>query len=201
VHLSEAGKAEVVALLSRRHSQTLWGIAPATRWATKRWPLARFAELAASAVREGAEILLLGGPADRGVLDEIGRELGPALIGDTAGCTVAGLAAAIAACNVVISNDSGPAHLAAALGRPLVVLFGPTAPGRWAPTGKAVRVLYENLSCSPCSNHGGDRCPIGTHACLETIPAARVFAAGHQMLRPSAFAQQPAKPAASGEIA
>ena len=80
---------------------------------------------------------------------------------------------------MVVSNDSGPAHLAAALGRPLVVLFGPTAPGRWAPTGPAVRVLYENLPCSPCSNHGSSRCPLGTHACLEAISTSKVLETAH----------------------
>jgi heptosyltransferase II len=182
IHLSDAGRAEVAGLLARRRSKILWGLAPATRWATKRWPPARFSELAASAAAAGADILLLGGPADRAALDEVGRTLGPALIGDTVGCSVAGLAAAIAACNLVVSNDSGPAHLAAALGRPLVVLFGPTSPTRWAPTGAAVRVLYENLSCSPCSNHGSDRCPIGTHACLEAIPTARVLETARGLL-------------------
>ncbi len=201
VYLSEAGKAEVAGLLSRRRSPRLWGLAPATRWATKRWPPSRYAELAASAAREGAELLLLGGPADRAALDEVGRGLGPALIGDTVSCSVAGLAAAIAACSVVVANDSGPAHLAAALGRPLVVLFGPTSPGRWAPTGSEVRVLYENLSCSPCSNHGSDRCPIGTHACLEDIPMGKVFETAIELLRPPASARQPAKPASSGERA
>ena len=175
LRLSEAGRAEVAELLARRRAQRLWGIAPATRWATKRWPPQRFAELAAQAALDGADIVLLGGPADRAVLEEVGRGLGRALIGDTAGCSVAGLAAAVAACSVVVSNDSGPAHLAAALGRPLAVLFGPTAPGRWAPTGPGVRVLYDSLPCSPCSNHGSDRCPLGTHACLENIPLTRVL--------------------------
>jgi heptosyltransferase II len=86
---------------------------------------------------------------------------------------------------VVGANDSGPAHLAAALGRPLVVFFGPTSPIRWAPTGPAVRVLHESLPCSPCSNHGGNRCPIGTHACLEAIPVARAFETAERLLRPS----------------
>jgi heptosyltransferase-2 len=197
IFLSEAGRAEVAALLARQRAKSLWGIAPATRWATKRWPTARFAELAASAVKEGAQILLLGGAADRAAFDEVSRGLGPALLGDTGDCSAAGLAAAVAACSVVVSNDSGPAHLAAALDRPLVVLFGPTAPGRWAPRGDRVRVLYEDLPCSPCSNHGGDRCPIGTHACLEAIPAAKAFASAFQMLQPSASACQPAKPASS----
>jgi heptosyltransferase-2 len=155
--------------------------------------------LAAASAREGAEILLLGGNAERPFFEEIGRGLGAALLGDTGSCSAAGLAAAIEACDVVVSNDSGPAHLAAALGRPLVVLFGPTAASRWAPRGKAVRVLSENLSCSPCSNHGGDRCPIGTHACLEGIPVMRVFEAANQLLRAPAARPLPIHLASAGE--
>jgi heptosyltransferase-2 len=116
------------------------------------------------------------------MLEELGQRLGSAVLGDTQHFSVGGLSAAVQACDLVVSNDSGPAHLASALGRPLVVLFGPTSPGRWAPPGDIVRVVSRTLDCSPCSNHGGRRCPIGTHACLEGLEVEVVLAATRTLL-------------------
>ena len=65
----------------------------------------------------------------------------------------------------MVANDSGPAHLAAAVGTPVVVFFGPTDPGRTAPSGAAVRVLDRYVFCSPCFL---ETCPYG-HECMEEI--------------------------------
>jgi len=188
--VSAAGRSEAAPLLERR-KRPVWGLAPGSRWATKRWPLARFEALGAEAARAGAEILLLGGADDAPVLDALGRALGATVLGDTRRLSVAGLAAAIAACDLVVSNDSGPAHLAAALRRPLVVLFGPTSPGRWAPPGERVRVVTRALDCSPCSNHGGTTCPIGTHACLEELEVSEVLVAARGLLSQAAGGELP----------
>ncbi len=175
--IPERARLEAAPLLSRRGAASLWGLAPSTRWATKRWPIERFLELGQAAEERGAKLLLLGGAADGPTLDALSARLGSALLGDTRALGTGGLAAAIEACDLVVANDSGPAHVAAALGRKLVVLFGPTAPSRWAPIGSDVELLYRGLPCSPCSNHGSARCPLGTHACLAEIPASEVLAA------------------------
>src|SRR5581483_9199377 len=122
-------------------------------------------------------LLLLGGLEDADSLDMVAAAAGPACVGDTRAISVAGLAAAVAGCAAVVTNDSGPAHIAAAVGTPAVVLFGPTSPERWSPPGRLVRSLSLQLACSPCSNHGGERCPIGTHACLRDLGVEAVLAA------------------------
>ncbi|MHB1844379.1 MAG: glycosyltransferase family 9 protein [Deltaproteobacteria bacterium] len=175
--VSEQGRLEAASLLAQRGEAAIWGLAPATRWSTKRWPLDRWVEVAAQAARAGARVVLLGGQGDASTLDDLAGRLGPELIGDTRDLSTGGLAAVVEACSQVVSNDSGPAHLAAALGRPVTVLFGPTSPTRWAPLGRDVRVLYRGLPCSPCSNHGSARCPVGTHACLAEIHAEEVVRA------------------------
>lgn len=177
------GALEVGPLLSRAPRRPI-GLAPGARWATKRWP--HFAELAARLAASGHPILGLGGAADSDAIERVRRSAGAAYLGDTCGLSVAGLSAAIAGCAAVITNDSGPAHLAAALGTPALVVFGPTSPERWAPPGSAVRVISRELACSPCSNHGSERCPLGTHACLRELSAAEVLQAlPESWLRPA----------------
>jgi heptosyltransferase-2 len=174
LRLPPSAQREVAKLVDERPTR-VWGLAPGSRWATKRWPLEHFTELAQRASLHGARLLLLGGVGDSALFDELRERLGSLVWTDTRACSVGGLAALIAICDRVISNDSGPAHIAAALGRPAVVLFGPTSPDRWAPPGAVPLSL--RLDCSPCSNHGGRRCPLGTHACLRELDVTRVMTA------------------------
>jgi ADP-heptose:LPS heptosyltransferase len=100
------------------------------------------------------------------------------------GTDLTGLAALLKRARVVIANDSGPAHLAAAVGTPVVALFGPTHEAfGFVPCGPAVRVISRDLPCRPCSVHGGTRCPRGRRACLDDIAPAEVLAAARGLLR------------------
>ncbi|HEY6000915.1 MAG TPA: glycosyltransferase family 9 protein, partial [bacterium] len=84
---------------------------------------------------------------------------------------------------IVIANDSGPAHIAAAVGAPVVALFGPTHEAfGFAPRGERVRVVSRDRPCRPCSVHGGTRCPRGHRACLDDIAPAQVLAAARELL-------------------
>lgn len=154
----------------------LAGIAPGARWATKRWPAARFADLATALAERGFVPLLLGGPGDEAIFAQV-RATASAPLADTAGLGVGGLAAAIARCAVVVANDSGPVHVASALGVPVVALFGPTSAERWRPLSPRSEVVGLPLACRPCSNHGGDTCPLAHHDCLARLPLEDVLAA------------------------
>jgi heptosyltransferase-2 len=175
--LSSIGATEVAAFFgaSRGAAPAPIGLAPGARWATKRWP--HFAALARELVRRGHRLVLLGGPGDGRELDALIVAAGDACVGDTRLLSVAGLAAAIAGCSAIVTNDSGTSHIAAAVGTPALVLFGPTSPERWTPPGRAIQVLSHHLSCSPCSNHGSAECPLGTHACLKDLAVDEVLAA------------------------
>ena len=83
------------------------------------------------------------------------------------------LAGLLARARVVVTNDSGPMHLAAAVGTPVVAIFGPTDPGRTAPAGAPSRVLDRYVFCSPCFL---EECPFG-HECMKEITPEEVLAA------------------------
>jgi len=96
---------------------------------------------------------------------------------DTAALDAGGLAAAVARCEVVVTCDSGPSHVAAALGVPVVAIFGPTSPERWRPLSPRSEVVRVPLACSPCSNHGDKACPLGHHDCMQKLSVEQVLAA------------------------
>jgi heptosyltransferase-2 len=80
-------------------------------------------------------------------------------------------------CRVIVSNDSAPAHLASAVGTPVVAIFGATVPRfGFGPRGPGdIVVETEGLFCRPCGIHGGNSCPIKTFECMERILPERVF--------------------------
>src|SRR5919201_663395 len=90
------------------------------------------------------------------------------------------LAAALARVRLLVACDSGPVHLATAVGTPTLALFGPTSPIRWGPLPPG-RALSLELPCAPCSNHGHDACPEGHHRCLADLANAPVTAAARAM--------------------
>jgi heptosyltransferase-2 len=176
-----------------RHAQALAGdalgharpplvaIAPGARWATKRWPVERFAEVAEALAAEGASIVLAGGPDDRDAFAAMCAHLRAPVAADLSPLPVDALAAALARVQLLIACDSGPVHLAAAVGTPALALFGPTSTVRWGPRSPG-RALSLGLACSPCSNHGSDSCPEGHHRCLDDLGANAVVSAAREML-------------------
>jgi len=119
---------------------------PGTNWATKRWPASYFAALVEPLrARHGLRTVLAGGTDVAALSEQIPVDLN--LAGRT---TLRQLTALLERATVVVANDSGPMHIAAALGRPLVTLFGPTNPVRTGPFGRPDTVLRLNLPCSPC---------------------------------------------------
>jgi heptosyltransferase-2 len=92
-----------------------------------------------------------------------------------------GLAGVLAHLDLLVTNDSGPMHLAAALGARTVALFGPTDPRRTAPAGEPHTVLYRDLWCSPCFRR---HCPLLHHGCLRGIGVGEVAAAARRSAPP-----------------
>jgi heptosyltransferase-2 len=100
---------------------------------------------------------------------------------DLTALRVDGMAAALARVRLLVACDSGPVHLASAVGTPALALFGPTSAVRWGPPAPG-RALSLGLPCQPCSNHGGERCPLGHHRCLVDLGVDRVLAAARELL-------------------
>jgi heptosyltransferase-2 len=143
---------------------------------SKRWPWRRFAELARAIRRlqPGARIVILAGPRELWLGVRVHEESGKLhpLVGPD--LDLGGLAGAMSHLDLLVTNDSGPMHLAAALGVRCVALFGPTDPRRTAPAGEGHRVLYTDRWCSPCFRR---RCPLLHHKCLRDITVENVAGA------------------------
>ena len=150
--------------------------APVSRWPSKDWPAARYGELAALLLKRdpALRIIVVGGQADIPVGDAIAAAaaVGKDRLFNLCGRTsIAESFALLGRCDLLIANDTGPVHMAAAVGTRCLVLFGPTRPDWTGPYGEGHRIIMRDLPCQPCLKH---RCPRGDHACLESITAAEV---------------------------
>ena len=150
------------------------GLVPgAANGPAKRWPAAAYGALAAACAEAlGTRPALLGGPRDRTAAAAV-QEASKVKCIDLVGTDLVDLAAALYRCRVVVSNDTGAAHLAAALGRPTIVLFGPTDPLRTCPRGPHVFPVSVDCSCQPCLSHD---CPL-EHRCMDGLEVETVFKA------------------------
>jgi len=119
---------------------------PGATWPTKRWPAGRFAALVDPLRRRFGLSTVVAGASD---VAEIAEHI-PAAVNAVGRTNLRQLAALIERADLVIANDSGPMHIAAAMGRPLVAIFGPTNPVRTGPYHRPDSVVRANLSCSPC---------------------------------------------------
>jgi heptosyltransferase-2 len=154
------------------------GIAPGSVWNTKRWLPERFSELCRMLSGKGIEIVLIGGKEDEELCNEIKKAAETENVHSAAGkFSILQSAELIRRCDLLISNDSAPLHLAVAMRTPVVAIFGATSPAfGFAPYGKRDVIVERNdLDCRPCSIHGSDKCPIGTFDCMVGISAKRVF--------------------------
>jgi ADP-heptose:LPS heptosyltransferase len=150
---------------------------PGGHFPTQRWAPERFAEVISNLTgRAGATCVVLAGPGEEDLVERIAAATPDAL--PVGPLTVRGMMAMIAACDLFIGGNSGPLHVAGALGVPTVSVMGPTDPARFTPRGPADRVVRRDLPCSPC---GRGRC--WHHTCLRTIEPEEVLAEAEAALR------------------
>ena len=140
----------------------------------KRWPAAHLAALARMLASAGYAIWLFGSSKDHAIAEEI-SQLAPGLCRNLCGATALGQAVdLLALADLVVCNDSGLMHVAAALDRPLVALYGSSSPGFTPPLSDQADILSLNLDCSPCFKRD---CPLGHLDCLNKLTPEQVFAA------------------------
>jgi heptosyltransferase-2 len=146
----------------------------------KRWPAAYFGQLAQT-VRQSmgqVQIVLLGSAKDRPITEEIVASA-PEVISLAGATSLAEAIALIAQAGAVVSNDSGLLHIASALNRPVVALYGPTDPGHAPPFSDIATSIYLHLSCAPCRQR---ECPLLHHKCMRDMLPAQVWQALQPML-------------------
>jgi len=165
----------------------LVGIQPATGRRIKEWDPVRFAELGAEIARtRGASVILIGSTSDKPVLDAVRRawtsdlpliELPPDV-------DLVTLAAVLERLSLFITGDTGPMHLAAAVGTPVLAIFGPSLPTRYAPLSPRSRIVRIDIHCSPCNllRQPPARCLNRVPDCLVGIATADVLRAANEML-------------------
>jgi ADP-heptose:LPS heptosyltransferase len=137
---------------------------------TRQWSAERFAGTAALLAGQGCRVVVTGGPEETALTARVAGRHGLDLGGRT---DLAELAAVLARASVLVCGNSGPAHLAAAVGTPVVSLFSPVVPvGRWAPYG-VPSVLLGDLD-APCRGSRARSCPVPGHPCLESVEPLEV---------------------------
>ena len=164
------------------HTERLIGINLGTTWETKRWHVENFAAVIRQIAQRypNVKIVLTGSAAERDIASVLHRAgITVNLVGKT---TILQLGALIERFGVYLTCDSGPMHIAAAVGTPTVSLFGPTAPARHRPYGNAGHIVLEKpVSCRPCYKRACSRND-APHLCMTEIRAAEVAAALTQFL-------------------
>ena len=156
-------------------------IAPGAAHATKRWPIAHWRALSDRLRQLGLGIVVVGGPQDRVLADELG---GSPDIANAAGeFSLQETGACLARATVAVTGDTGVMHMATGVGTRVVALFGPTVePFGFYPYTKRAVVLEQDLACRPCSAMGTARCPLGHHRCLADVLPDQVAAAVQQLV-------------------
>jgi len=151
----------------------------------RRWMPERFVNLIQRvlATNDDTLVLITGAPSERAEAEKLARQCGADRCIVFAGhSTLADLPVLYALAAVMVTNDSGPAHFAAASGLPTIVLFGPETPNLYLPLGSS-KAIYAGLACSPCvsaSNHRKSACD--DNVCMRAIGVEQVLAAVTEVL-------------------
>jgi len=169
----------------RNESMPIVACLPTGSWPAKTWAAERFAE-AMDALADKATILWIWGPGERAAVESARAAMrAPSLLAPATGWQELG--ALLERCAVLVSNDSGPKHVAVALGVPTVTIFGPTHPGTWHPPSGPHRALVaDGLDCLHCN---ANVCPLPGDRrmrCMRDVGAARVADAARSLLRAGA---------------
>lgn len=157
-------------------------LTPGANWATKRWPIDRFAALAERIVQAGLAVVVTGSPDEQPLAQAICARV-PAARDLTRGVPLSILGGLLQRSRALVANDSGPMHIARALGVPTVAIFGSTDPDQFdygeaaAPTNTSHARIFAGVPCSPCHFYGRPSCPKGHLDCLNTIEVGEVWAA------------------------
>lgn len=149
---------------------------------SKRWPETYYAELANHYLALNWQVWVLGSAKDSEVAAIIKRLTNNQIVDLTGKTSLAEAIDLMSLGDLVVSNDSGLMHIASALERPLVAVYGSTDPGFTPPLSQEVKIVREGLTCSPCFKR---ECPLWHHQCMTTLSVQKVIDAGYELKRAS----------------
>lgn len=175
---------QTLASLGVHASKPLVGMVPGAAYGSaKCWHAPRFAALAERLMQEcQAQVILFGASMEKETAAKIEAAVSPRVINLVGKTRLRDLAALLESCRLVITNDTGAMHVAAAVTTPVIALFGPTNPVTTAPVGKQHLLLRHPVDCSPCLLR---HCPTD-HRCMNSLEVDEVFEHSHHALQRSA---------------
>ncbi len=151
-------------------------LVPGAAHATKRWPVRHWRRLASDLARRGYGLAVVGSAGDRILAAEIATSAGRHAASAAGDLDLQASGALLRRARAAVSGDTGPMHLATAVGTPVVALFGPTVEQfGFFPYRANAAVLQRALPCRPCSSKGSGCCPLGHHQCMEEIMPEEVL--------------------------
>jgi heptosyltransferase-2 len=155
---------------------------PGSVWATKKWTHEGFGLVAKRLTQQGFRVCIMGGPDD--LVDSLSiQKIAPETEVLTGKMSLYESSMYVSQFDLIICNDSAPAHIAASLQRPVLSLFGPTVLDfGFRPWNDKSQVIETELSCRPCGPHGHAKCPLGHHDCMRKISADFVYDEALKML-------------------
>ena len=151
----------------------------------KRWPAERFAKLGDELIDQGKQVLLIGSKDEEDVTSAVTSRMRNSPVVLTGKTTLDQLIGILSISNLVVTNDTGPAHIAASLGRPTLVIFGPTNPLTTRPFSSQAEILRHPPDCAPCMLRD---CPID-HRCMTAITVEEVLEQSLALLKRASFAK------------
>jgi len=156
------------------YAQNAIVIAPASVWKTKEWGKEKWIELAHRLLSQGKKVLVIGSHADKELCQSIANITGAlSVAGNT---TLAQTLMLLHYAEILVCNDSAPAHLAYLAHCKVIMIYGPTVPefGFYPPDPQSTVIQNMSLQCRPCHHHGKNECPLGTHICMKSIDVTTV---------------------------
>jgi heptosyltransferase-2 len=187
IQISETRKAEAADLLRAhgvRQGELVVALCPGSiNSRAKRWPAEAYAALADRLIDDHRQVLLIGSKDEADVSDDVTNRMRHRPIVLTGKTSLDQITAVLSAVDLIVTNDTGPAHIGAALGRPTLVIFGPTNPLTTRPFSPAAEILRHPPDCAPCMLRD---CPID-HRCMTAITVDEVFERSHALLKRSSF--------------
>ena len=184
IHEESAARVEALLTASAIHpDDRMVAVHPSASCVSKRWMPERFAQVADRLAKEhGVRICLVAGDADAVFAEQVARTMRQPVVNLAGRLGVGELAALLRRCRMLISNDSGPVHVAAAVGTPVVDIFGRNqqglSPQRWGPLGEGHVVLHKEVGCVTCLAHN---CDI-EFLCLTSLSVDEVYRAAVSVL-------------------
>ncbi len=186
-YLTEVDRAWAAAWLAQHGANDvrLVAIHPGAGAAVKQWPPAAWAEVASAlGAQQGTHILLTGGPTERKLADAVASGASAPMLNAAGQTTLGQLAALYERCALVLGSDSGPLHLAVAVGAATVHLHGPVSADKFGPWGDPARqrVVSSNWRCAPCDRLNWPIEALPQHACMTAISPTQVIALAQSLL-------------------